>query len=213
MANLSNLLGNLYQGGDEPDRAAEADGRPAPRTGRGPDWASDERLDAAFEDWTAGEMPGMDRDERESLHDEHTEPVDDDADDADDVSTDAAPIELSTDFEGLDDLIQPAATPLDDDAGSDADDEPIEVPLPRSVAAGELVGEPARPLQPSRDDADMRLTDFTAVVERSSAPTADDMPWPDAAPPESDEPWELHHDDILPGRRSAGGLLSRLRGR
>lgn len=95
MANLSHLLGNVY--GDEaadaptddpsPDdapadshptdeeseaEAADAAVEETPATEdapsrHGPDWASEERLDAAFGDWTAGEMPEMERDEREAL--------------------------------------------------------------------------------------------------------------------------------------------------
>ena len=80
MPNLSNMLGDVYGPGDEPDpkdpHSSDSEQTPVPEgSDDTPDWASDDRLDAAFGGWTAGELPGSEPDERESLEHLGDEPA------------------------------------------------------------------------------------------------------------------------------------------
>lgn len=60
MPDLSELLGNVYGGSEEPEQSAESSPEPAaepsvpPAGPRTPEWADDEHLDRAFADWTPG---------------------------------------------------------------------------------------------------------------------------------------------------------------
>ena len=57
MADLSHLLGAVY-GDDAHDEAAvRLDPAPVNHPPEAPDWADDERLDAAFATWTPGPHP------------------------------------------------------------------------------------------------------------------------------------------------------------
>jgi hypothetical protein len=80
MPNLSNMLGDVYGPGDEPDpkdpEGSDDEQTPvAEGSDDTPEWASDDRLDAAFGDWTAGELPGTEPDQRESLEHLGDEPA------------------------------------------------------------------------------------------------------------------------------------------
>lgn len=224
MPNLSNMLGDVYGRGDDPDpedaRGTDAEEQPTPdardsaeaveveAADGGPDWASDDRLDAAFGDWTAGELPGSEPDARERLEHLGEEAA------AAVAATEEATVEEPPAEESVVAEEPVAEPPRAEEPNPEQpraeEPEPAVAPSEpqvRAVAAGELDHPPASPPKPAPDD--IRMSDFTSVAH---SPTPDPTPEPlEPGRPSPHASWHRGDDDILPdgGRRGLSRLLSR----
>lgn len=190
MADLSNLLGDVY-GEPEPDTSA---------TPKPPAWADDQRLDAAFANWTPAPL------EPAVAKVPSSAPLDDDLAaalsaalaDAPRPSPVAPPVAR---FAHVD-----AVEPVEPAVVDAATLEPIADPVDALLDA--VIIEPPTPVaEPKRRGLSLSRRSRPHAVAPVPAPIADGDP---IAPPVAAATWHRTDDDILPAR-SGGGRGSGLR--
>ena len=151
----------------------------------GPAWASDDRLDAAFDEWAPGSLPGHTRDEREEL-----------TSDIEDEPRAVTGIEAASDAAAA--------------AGSGVSGDPTTAPSPPAVEIGE-----ALTIDRSAPDAGASPDDAVTVAGVGSLPYDEPSEPAASTAPEPTVPatkWQRSDDDIIP-HGGVGGILARLLGR
>ena len=197
MADLSNLLGAVYGEGSPSDKR-DPDGPPVPaepaageRGPAVPDWADDEHLDAAFEQWKPGPPDDAPVAEREALDGPEpgpTRPLDDDLA----AALSAALVEHHDD--GNDTELEHDEHPRPHD-----DQSHLSSFTPQRAAAVELAA--ASRVDPEPEPAKPEPSAPSSPFSAAAAPTpvlAKPEPEPSPAELQVARTWDRSDDDILP---------------
>jgi hypothetical protein len=175
MSDLSRVLGDLYRGDDADSRPSVAPPRDFRTAAAAPEWADEDRLDQAFENWTPGPPP-----EAPALEHEMSSYVID------------APAVPPAHLE--DDLTTTIGEALAQAGPESTPDVPVAGAVDPLSFEGYAVD--AAVVPPAPAPAPSLPADVAAELPVFAEPVP-------AAPVVADGPWKRWHDDILPGKKGA----------
>ena len=199
-------------------------GEPKTKPATAPEWADEERLDEAFEDWTPGPSPDASAAERRffgARRDDDSEPL---ADDLASALSEAVLAEGDED-EGDDEVTEAGVAEVHEaETDDETEQRPAPVPYqPRKSAfdfsAASNDEDLYRAMAILRHDEEVEEARMAAGEPVAPiAPIEEPAPLPVVEPAELEPmavagPWQRDHDNILPRRSKAGGLQLSLRRR